>query len=124
MLVLAAALATAGDRTAALALLPDVTALADRHGLVPLAWPAGLLLAELTSGEHDFAAAGHRERTRHALRIVFSRADAPLRAAVRGSLWVPSDMLRTGDSAERSSAGEIHGKYVIGTCQGLTPRDR
>lgn len=124
MLVLAAALATAGDREAALALLPHVTALAQRHGLVPLAWPAGLLLAELTAGEHGFAAAGHRERTRHALRIVFSRADAPLRAAVRGSLWVPSDMLRTGDSAERSSVGEIHGKYVIGTCQGLTPRDR
>ncbi|HET8643165.1 MAG TPA: hypothetical protein VFM37_14610 [Pseudonocardiaceae bacterium] len=128
-LVLAAALATAGRHGPARELLGDVTDLAQCHGLAPLVWPAGLLLEQCSagpgaSGRPSYGPVPAGTALTDALTTVFARADAPLRAAARRSLWVPSDMLRTGDTAERSSVGEIHGKYVIGTCQGLTPRDR
>jgi len=124
MLILAAALATAGGPEPAGELLQDVIAVAHRHGLVPLVWPAGLLLDRMAGGDTPDGRESPRDLARTALRLAFGRADAPLRAAAGRSLWVPSDLLRSGDSAERSSAGEIHGKYVVGTCQGLTPRDR
>jgi len=125
MLVLAAALATAGRHGPARELLGDVTGLAQCHGLAPLVWPAALLLGQCSGGP---GASGRPVPASYALTdaltTVFARADAPLRAAAQRSLWVPSDMLRTGDTAERSSVGEILGKNLIGTCQGLTPRDR
>jgi hypothetical protein len=122
-----------GDGDPATELLHDVSGMAHRHRLMPLSWPAGLSwtswsparpLRPLRPLVATVGTVRHREQARSALDAVFGRADAPLRAAARRSLWVPSDMLRAGDSAERSSVGEIHGKNVIGTCQESTPRDR
>lgn len=133
-LVLAAALHASGDHPTADALLHDLTAVADEHGLVPLRWPAELLLTQLHGTTHASADRGtptgtehaehHRAAASTALRVVLRRADATLRTAAKSSLWVPSEVLQTGDSAERSSAGEILSKFCIRLCQGSTPRDR
>ena len=125
-LVLAAALSAAGERVSACELLHELTGQCARHGLVPLRWPAELLLAELH--DHGDCDLGHREYHRRAacaaLRFVLRRADGSLRTAAESSLWVPSEGLRTTDSAERSSVGEILLEICTGLCQGSTPRDR
>jgi|GEM_PF-300214 len=120
-LVLAAALHTAG-RPGADELLHDVARTAARHRLASLRWPADLMLAEL----HCASDHGHRHRIVGctALRFVLQRADLALRTAAESSLWVPSEVLQTGDSAERSSAGEILSEICTRLCQGSTPRDR
>jgi hypothetical protein len=123
-LVLAAALhgSRARDHRTADELLRSVVATAAGHRLVPLRWPAELLLAELHEGsEHGRR---HRAAASEALQLVLRRADVPLRTAAESSRWVPSGWLQAGESAERSSAGEILGEICTGLCQGSTPRDR
>ena len=120
-LVLAAAL-HAGNRPGADDLLHQVVSTAAAHRLASLRWPAEWLLAELHRG--DTHGDRHRVGAGTALRFVLRRADLRLRTAAESSLWVPSEVLQTGDSAERSSAGEILSEICTGLCQGSTPRDR
>jgi hypothetical protein len=120
-LVLAAALHTSG-RPGADELLHQVVDTAATHRLASLRWPAEWLLAELHRGGAH--ADRHRVGAGTALRFVLRRADLRLRTAAESSLWVPSKVLQTGDSAERSSAGEILSEICTRLCQGSTPRDR
>lgn len=121
-LVLAVALLTAGDTDRADALLHDSTTRAEQHKQLPLRWATELVLADLhVATEHGEA---HRCVAFAALRVALCRADVSLRTAAESSLWVPSGVLQSGDSAERSSAGEIHDEICTGLCQVSTPRDR
>lgn len=120
-LVLAAALHASG-RPGADDLLHQVVDTAAAHRLASLRWPAEWLLAELHRG--DAHGDHHRIGAGAALRFVLRRTDLRLRTAAESSLWVPSEVLQTGDSAERSSAGEILSEICTGLCQGSTPRDR
>ena len=121
-LVLAAALAASGHRDEPDELLHELVVDLARHGQVPLRWAAELVLADLHIGTEHGAA--HRGVALRALRVALRRADVPLRTAAESSLWVPSGVLQSGDSAERSSAGEIHDEICTGLCQVSTPRDR
>ena len=132
-LVLAAALHAAGEPRGADELLHAAVAVAAEYGMVPLRWPAELLLAELHGPPNPgatelYGGAEHGRRHRAAasaaLQLVLRRADVTLRTAAESSRWVPSEVLQTGDSAERSSAGEILSEICTGLCQGSTPRDR
>ncbi len=121
-LVLAAALATAGQTNRADVLLHELVSVLRRHRQVPLRWATELVLADLHIGtEHGDA---HRSVALAALRVALRRAEVALRTAAESSLWVPSGVLQSGDSAERSSAGEIHDEICTRLCQVSTPRDR
>lgn len=121
-LVLAVALATAGDTHRADADLHQLATRAEQHQLLPLRWATELVLADLHKDtEHG---EGHRSVALAALRVALCRAEVSLRTAAESSLWVLSGVLQSGDSAERSSAGEIHGEICTGLCQVSTPRDR
>ncbi|HEY8372278.1 MAG TPA: hypothetical protein VIL00_05995 [Pseudonocardiaceae bacterium] len=84
-MVLGAALATAGD-PAAEAVLEQAVDLADRHRLVPLFWPAALLLDQLRGGASPLA-----RRARKALDDVLLRADPVARELAVASPWIPTE---------------------------------
>ncbi|MGW5053211.1 hypothetical protein [Actinokineospora sp. NPDC004072] len=81
--VLAAALAAAGERDEAEELLIRNLQIAVRHGLRPLVWPAALVLTQL----------GHTDRKEQAsvtLRCVLRHSDPIARACAEASPWVPT----------------------------------
>jgi hypothetical protein len=121
-MVLGVALATAGDTHRAEALLRDSATRAEQHRLLPLRWATELVLGDLHIGTSP--GESHRSVALRALRLALSRAEVPLSTAAESSLWVLSGVLHSGDSAERSSAGEIHDEICTGLCQVSTPRDR
>ena len=121
-LVLAASLHAGGQRDEADELLHGLASACPAHHLVPLRWPVEQLLGELHGpSEHGRR---HADTACAALRFLFRRTDATVRTAAQSSRWVPSGGLRAGNSAERSSAGEILGEICTGLCQGWSPRDR
>lgn len=95
-LVLGAALTGSGasdGRRRAEGLLTRAVADSLGRGIFPLAWPCGLLLAELAPERAD----EHRSITADALTLVFSRADGPMCRIGRSSPWVPSGLIRSGE---------------------------
>lgn len=98
--------------------LHDVTAELAAMDLWSLRWPAERVLAEVTGSRR------HSDNAIAALDVTLCRTDPALRTAAMSSRWVPSGAPHTGDSAERSSTGEIRGEICTGLCQGSTPRDR
>ncbi|RZS37085.1 hypothetical protein EV193_106321 [Herbihabitans rhizosphaerae] len=91
-LVLAAALAARGGSPArARALLDDVAETGVRHGLVPLVWPAHLLLAEVDAKNAD----RHRAEAMAVLRSVLLATDPAGRRLAADSPWVPKPVAPT-----------------------------
>ncbi|TQJ03103.1 hypothetical protein [Amycolatopsis cihanbeyliensis] len=87
-LVLAAALGACGSpakRSRAAGLVDAALAAAEKLELWSLAWPAGLLAAELD----EAPAAPHRSRVTRQLHAVLRQADAEGRRLARASPWVP-----------------------------------
>ncbi len=95
-LVLGAALAAAGSAEAVVVLRPAFR-LACEKKLLSLAWPLALLLAEaLPEVRMEY-----RQRAARALALVIRNADSAAQEAAEGSLWLPSDLLRSGDEPGR-----------------------
>ncbi|MFC5286133.1 hypothetical protein ACFPM7_03645 [Actinokineospora guangxiensis] len=82
-IVLGVALAAAGERDEALALLDGNLRDAIGHRLAPLVWPAALVLAELGQTER-------KEQAREALHCVLRHSDPIARRVARRSPWVPT----------------------------------
>ncbi|MFC7617868.1 hypothetical protein ACFQV2_35135 [Actinokineospora soli] len=81
--VLGAALAAAGETDEARNLLADNLRIATREGLLPLVWPAALVLAELGQTEH-------KEQAAAALHCVLRHSDPLARRVAERSPWVPT----------------------------------
>jgi hypothetical protein len=87
-LVLAAALAATGDRAArerATKLALAALEATQRHGVASLAWPAGLIAADLDAGHAD----RYRSSASQVLHGVLLRSEAVGRRIAAGSPWVP-----------------------------------
>jgi hypothetical protein len=65
--------------------------------MLPLAWPCGLLLADLAP-DH---AAEYRKIISDALTSVYWRSDAEMRRIALASAWLPGSLIRSGDPLER-----------------------
>jgi hypothetical protein len=90
--VLAAALATASDRSQRpISLLQNVVHTAQHHGLSPLVWPSALLLAELDPGDAET----HRMTGWTALRTVLQRTDPLGRRIAEASPWAPTRQMHS-----------------------------
>jgi hypothetical protein len=99
-MMLGAALASGGTpdgRSRAEGLLTEALTTSLTRGMLPLAWPCALLLADLVP---DRAA----ERTlivSNALTCILTRSDAEMRRIALASAWLPASLIRSGDPLER-----------------------
>ncbi len=92
---------TPDGRLQAERLLTGALGLSLTRGMLPLAWPCALLLADLAPNH----AAEFRETCANALTRVISRSDAGMRRMAGHSPWMPRTLIRSGEPTRTS--GEL-----------------
>jgi hypothetical protein len=92
---------TPDGRRAAERLLAEALGLSLTRGMLPLAWPCALLLADLAPDRTT----EFRKTSADALTSVFSRSDAQTRRVAMHSAWVPTALIRSGEPTRTS--GEL-----------------